>query len=152
MTWSLKSLGKRRKKTSRTDTQRGRPKKPTNDSELLRGTREALKRPNVRRYTTKPLPERVRRRINEISKAAPFGVRGKIRKVARTAGASIGIRRRLPFGAYYAAQFDPFRDRKFKICAGRQSRKEVLFSMFKIGKGKSGPRKRKRTKNSKVRC
>lgn len=147
-------MGKRRKKSNKrtnTHNQRGNHR-PTN-AKLLDTMEFIKKRPQeMRRYRTKPLPERARKYVNKISERAPFGLRGKIRKVARTTGASIGIRGRLPLGVYYSAQIDPFRDKKFKICAGRQSRKEVLFSMLKIGKGKSGPKKRKITKNSKVRC
>lgn len=149
-------MGKKGKKSKKTTgnkkTQRGSPKRPTKSLDLLRKNYRDLQPTMMRRYRTKPLPERIRTYVNKASKAAPFGIRGKIRKVARTAGASIGMRRRLPLGFYYSAQIDPFRDRRFKICAGRQSRKEVLFSMLKIGKGKSGPKTRKMTDKSKVRC
>lgn len=147
-------MGKRRKKTNkRTNTHNQRGNHRPSNGKLL-DTREFIKQrlTKERRYKTKPLPERARRKLNKIASGMPFGMRGKVRAVARTVGASVGVRKRLPLGFYYTAQIDPFRDKKFKICAGRQSRKEVLFSMLKIGKGKSGPKKRKITQKSKVRC
>lgn len=39
-----------------------------------------------------------------------------------------------------------------KVCKSRSKRREILFSRRKAGKGVSGPKKRKYTQKSKVRC
>lgn len=43
-------------------------------------------------------------------------------------------------------------DRRFIICSKRKSRRRILFSNKRIGSGKSGPRFRRYTIESKVRC
>lgn len=39
-----------------------------------------------------------------------------------------------------------------KVCKNRRERRQVLFAKRKAGKGRSGPKKRKYTEQSKVRC
>lgn len=39
-----------------------------------------------------------------------------------------------------------------KVCKSRSKRRKIMFSKGKAGKGKTGPKNRKYTENSKVRC
>lgn len=42
--------------------------------------------------------------------------------------------------------------RRLKVCNNRRKRRKILFSIRKAGKGKAGPRRKKYTEQSKVRC
>lgn len=53
----------------------------------------------------------------------------------------------------YAPERLKFKDpRRAMVCVRRSSRRESLFALNKIGKGKAGPKRRKITESSKISC
>lgn len=70
----------------------------------------------------------------------------------RVVSGSVGSRKLLGENGFGPSDRDATDLRKIKICRDRKERRETLFSLRRIGRGKGGPKRRRLTPDSEVRC